>query len=217
MSASLAEAAESIRRDISELGIGFVVVDSLGAARAGEPESAEVTIKMFNAARSLGVPWLGIDHVTKSGGKGSTRPFGSTYTHNLARLTWSAEKAQQEGQKSLVIQLTNQKRKNGRLLGRVGCRIDFEIGAGERLSAVTFRTSRLSEVPERAEQTGLKARIIAELSRGPLRLAEVANRLGKDVRVVSARAGELEKEDALVKLSDGRFAIATHQPSERTH
>lgn len=218
MTASLVEAAGNIRRDITTLGIGFVVVDSLGAARAGEPESAEVTIKMFNAARSLGVPWLGIDHVTKSAGKATTRPFGSTYTHNLARLTWSAEIVQEEGENILALSLTNRKRNNGRLLGRTGLRIEFERGAIDSLRKVTFRTSDLAQMPGLADNASLKARIIAELNTGPQYLADVAKRLGQNnVRAVSARAGELVRAGVLGKLPDGRFAIPVEGYSDRTH
>jgi hypothetical protein len=89
-----------------------VIVDSLGAAKAGEPEGAESSIALFTAARSFGVPWIGIDHISKAtsnptSGKG--RPYGSTYTHNLARLTWSLEQAEEQEADGFAVVLTNHK------------------------------------------------------------------------------------------------------------
>jgi hypothetical protein len=144
MAASLAESALVLRRKFADLGISYVIIDSLGAARGGEPESADTTIRLFSAARTLGVPWLGIDHVTKSG-TDKTRPFGSTYTHNLARLTWSAEKVQGEDSPRLTVSLTNHKANNGRPARRRGFHIDFVEDHGQPTS-ITFTACNVRDV-----------------------------------------------------------------------
>ena len=208
MSAGLVESAGNLRKEIVRLGVGLVIVDALGAARIGEPESADVTIRLFNAARALGVPWLGVDHVTKAQGNDSSRPFGSTYTHNLARLTWSADKAQEEGENSFVVSLTNRKRNNGRLLPRMGFRIDLTTGEGDQLLQARFRRADLTEVPGLAEKLPIKTRILAELRPGPASMTDLAERLGKDIGVVSARVGELVKHGDVMRLADGRAALA---------
>ena len=51
---SLSESVNTIRKEVATKGVGLVIVDSLGAARGDEPESAAVTIRLFTAARSLG-------------------------------------------------------------------------------------------------------------------------------------------------------------------
>ena len=213
MSTSLMEGAANLRHEVAERGIGLVVVDSLGYARAGEPESADMTIRLFNAARSLGVPWLGVDHVTKASGNDSTRPFGSTYTHNGARITWSADKAQDEGADALTISLTNRKRNNGRLLPRLGFRLEFlnvkvddDI---EVLREVRFRRADLTAVPGLAEKLPIKQRIVAELGRvGPLKIGELAIALEWDAKAMSARVGELVKSERAVRLEDGTERVA---------
>ena len=205
--ASLAESASEIRREIRRLGVGFVVVDSLGAARAGEPESADVTIRLFNAARSLGVPWLGIDHVTKAIGNQGSRPFGSTFTHNLARITWGADKAQEAGENSLVIALKNHKRNNGRLLPTTGYRLDFVSTSDDRLWTVRFLHTDITRVPELAGKVSLSSRILAELSSGPLAQVELAEALAADIHAVSARVGELERRQKVIRLEDKRVAL----------
>ncbi len=205
--ASLAESAATIRREVAKLGIGFVVVDSLGAARGGEPESADTTIRLFNAARSLGVPWLGLDHVTKANGNNATRPFGSAFTHNLARLTWGADKAQDEGASTTTIALKNHKRNNGRLLPGRAYTVAFESSVDDRLRAVRFRVADLASVPEFAGRLPLKRQILHELTGGPVAIADVAEAIGKDIRIVSARIGELEKAGKIVRHEDKRVAL----------
>src|SRR5207302_780505 len=77
--------------------ICFVVIDSWGAARVGEAESSDLTIRAFHAARSLAVPWMAIDHLPKNA-HDKSKPFGSVYTHNLAWLTWRAEAVPRDGE-----------------------------------------------------------------------------------------------------------------------
>lgn len=199
MTAGLVESASNIRRDITKLAIGLVVIDSLGAARAGEPESADMTIRLFNAARSLGVPWLGVDHVAKAAANDSTRPFGSTYTHNLARLTWGADKAQEEGEDLLVVALTNRKRNNGRLLPRQGFRLEFDMADHDRLHAVRFVSTDLTQVPGLAEKLPLRQRILAELKRTPMAMAALPEALGVEAHQVRTRVAELRKSGRIVE------------------
>lgn len=205
--ASLAEAAPTIRREIAQLDVGFVVVDSLGAGRGGEPESADTTIRLFNAARSFGVPWLGIDHVTKANGNNGSRPFGSAFTHNLARLTWGADKAQEEGVSEMTIALRNFKRNNGRALPQRAYRLAFESDAADRLLSVRFGAVDVASVPEFSGRLPLKQQILHELTGGPLAIKDLAEALGKDLKLVSARAGELRKAGRLVRIGD-RVALA---------
>ncbi len=70
---ALSDQAEDLRRLIVERGVRFVVVDSLGSACGGEPESAEVVLRLVNAIRTFSVTLLLIDHVPREG----EEPFGS--------------------------------------------------------------------------------------------------------------------------------------------
>ncbi|HET7713868.1 MAG TPA: AAA family ATPase [Patescibacteria group bacterium] len=203
--ASLAEAAPTLRKEVIKLGIGMVVVDSLGPARGGEPESAEATIKLFNAARSLGVPWLALDHVTKSQGNDSTRPFGSTYTHNLARLTWGLDKAQEDSADATVVSWSNHKRNNGRLLGKIGMRLSFVTDPTDRLMMVTFQRVDLLET-DLADKMPLHNRIAYTLKRGPMTVDQLAGELQANRDSVS-RALRRGLDRIFVKLGDERYAL----------
>ena len=205
--ASLAEAASELRREVRRVGAGLVIVDSLGAARGGEPESADITIRTFIAARSLGVPWLALDHVTKAKGNDATKPFGSVFSVNLARLVWGMDKAQDEDSESIVVALRNTKRNNGRFLPRIGLRIGFECGTNDELRTVRFTHVDLNGVAGLAEKLPLKERILGELRGGPSTQTELAQTLGTKLETVSARVGELVRSDRVVRLEDRRVAL----------
>jgi hypothetical protein len=208
MTASLAESASLLRREIVKQGVEFVVVDSMGPARGGEPESADSTIRLFNGARSLGVPWLGVDHVTKQNGNGGSRPFGSAYTHNLARLTWGADKAQEEGADTIILALRNHKRNNGRLLPQLGYRLEFSNGPADELLAVRFARADLAKVPGLSERLPLKDRILAELgTAGPLSPTDLAGALDEKVNAIGARLTELKTKSRVLRLADGTYAL----------
>lgn len=126
---SLHERAGEARTQIADLRIGLVVVDSAAAARGGEPESAEVTLRMFNACRMLNCPVLIIDHITKSQEGKQDKPFGSVYTHNMSRLMWKMERgnhSEEPGELDTIL-LTNTKANNGPLKGRLAFKIHFDM------------------------------------------------------------------------------------------
>lgn len=135
--ASLSELATTLRRRVAETGAVLVVIDSLGLARGGAPEDAEATIRTFRAIRSLGVPALCIDHVSKAQREGQVKrktAIGSIYTRNSARLVWVVEKAQQEGAADSTVAFTVDKFNFGKLPRRRGFRLHFESESPEATS-----------------------------------------------------------------------------------
>lgn len=179
--ASLHESAPTLRRRIGELGIGLVVVDSLGASRGGEPESADTTIKTFNAIRSLEVPALCIDHVAKNATDNS-KPFGSVYSYNLARLVWRMEKTQQEDDEHSTIALTNTKNNNGKLQRRQGFNVQFENNELGRPLAIVYTPCDIRDVPEFVSKLTEREQIISVLrvNRQPMTATEIALALEAD-------------------------------------
>lgn len=176
-SASLAASAASLRKNFAKQGIGFMIVDSLGAARGGEPESADSTIRLFNAARSIGVPWLGIDHMTKNGGADQTTPFGSVYTTNLARQTWALEVVEPLAGGRQTIALTNRKANNGPSAGRRAFEMTYE--GGDDLTALRYRPVDPTTIAALVPKLSLEQRIYRVLrDYGPLTVADICTRDG---------------------------------------
>lgn len=210
--ASIDSAAQEIRREVARLGAGMVVVDSMGAARGGEPESAELTIRTFNALRSLAVPALIVDHVTKASGNDAQTSFGSVYTHNLARLTWGMDKAQEEGADSATLALINRKWNDGRALPRMGLQMNTQTDEDGVLTSVTFAYCNLAD-SDLAHRATIPARIRAALRDGGKTPARLAVELDMGQRTASLRRAlhEMKSRGEIRTDEKGEVWLAAHE------
>lgn len=173
----LREQVDRLRRMIRDEEIEFLVVDSVGAACGGEPESAEVALRFFEALRILGLGSLCIAHSPKQGS--DDYPFGSVFWHNNARATWLTKKEQGHGSAGFTLGLFNKKSNSGPLSLPLG----FELTFGPDTVRIERRDVR--DVPELAANLPLKTRIAHVLKRGPKTYAEVALALECDADSVS--------------------------------
>jgi len=75
---------------VAEHNIQFMIIDSAAMACGGEPESADVATRYWNALRTLGCTTLTIAHVSKTeaSDKGTSTPYGSVFWRNYARNAW---------------------------------------------------------------------------------------------------------------------------------
>jgi hypothetical protein len=210
--APLHEAASGIRRRIAELGIVLVVVDSLGPARGGDPNSAEATIKTLNAARSLEVPVLFVDHVTKdNNGRTQRKPFGSVYSNNLARLTWAVGKDQPPESSRLALTLTHEKGNNGVMLGRRGYYVDFQ-GDDDSLDLISFTPFSPKHAPEINNQISRCEQLEAILAanKGPMSVADMQTGLeadGVEIAANTVRAVLSRHKDRFLRVADGKWGL----------
>lgn len=223
MVTSLMEGLGAVLREVARLGVVFVVLDSLAAARGGEPESADVTTRLFGAVRALTVPALCIDHVTKTQvrgddtGEGRLSPFGSVMTENRARNTWSVHAAKEEGGTHLDVVLKHQKTNDGAYQKPHGYRLVFEsrtdaVGE-ERIHAVSVTPTDPARMPNFRATLSLPQQILAHLSDtsdGTASVDELAEALGKDRKEIAPRASELKRRGQLVYLNDRqRYGLAS--------
>lgn len=114
--APLRSSSDRLANMFEREGIRLAVIDSIGLARGGAPESAEETIRLFQAIRTLNIPVLAIDHVAKASFKeksGDRTAFGSVYTTNAARMTWSMTARRDTNSGTLVLTLRCTKVNNG--------------------------------------------------------------------------------------------------------
>lgn len=188
-SASLRQSAPSLRRKVVDAGIQLVIVDSMGAARGDDPKDAGPTIATFNAARSLGVPVVFVDHVTKDREQKPDKPFGSVYSANLARLTWGMVKAQAEGDNRSSIVLSNHKSNNGRLWARRGYYLDFVNDDDGTLLMMGFTACDPRDAPELIGTLTHREKIEAVL------------RANHDLMTTEEIAEALEIENVVVSVS----------------
>ncbi len=145
---ALADQVEDLRRAVAEQRARFVIVDSAGAACGGEPESAEVVLRLANGLRALGVTVLLIDHVPKEG----EDPFGSVYKVNAARMVWRVRRQQEVGEDEIQVGLFNTKSNLTRKHRPLGWRLRFDNEA----EAITVTRIDPAEIEE--FRSGLSAR-----------------------------------------------------------
>ena len=205
--ASLESSVANLKREVVKRGIVFTVIDSMAAARGGEPESADVTVRLFNAARSLGIPWMGIDHITKSAGAtgDAKKPFGSVFSHNLARMTWGAEAEQNAGDVYKGVTFTNWKANNGRLQEKRTYRVDFHNSDSDELLGVDIREADISDFPKLAEGEELGKRIIAALRSGALDYESLGEAIGKEpLQQIRVRISQLVNSGQIVRIPNSK-------------
>lgn len=147
----------------------FVVVDSaVPACGATNPLDPEAPGQFFAALARIGLPSLTLAHATKAGDL--RFPFGSVFWHNLARVTWSAQKlGDDEGHRVL---LTHRKGNNHARQGRHVVTVEWWDGLPREVSEVPYSVKLAEQVD-------------AVLKGGALTVAEIVARL-------NAEAGEDE-------------------------
>jgi hypothetical protein len=104
----LNESVEHIQTCCQRSKIDYLILDSVGFAVSGQPETSEAALGYFAALKDIGVPGtLSLAHITKATPKaqrGREKPFGSNFWHQAARATWLiAARTPKAGQVEAVI------------------------------------------------------------------------------------------------------------------
>lgn len=185
----VADIAE-IQRMVVGIEAGLVIVDSIGVACGGEPESAEIMLAYFRALRSLRVTTLSIDHITKQ----DKSLFGSVYKYNTARSIYEVKKSQNPGEAELSIGLYHRKVNTGRLQHPQG----FILKFGN--ASVSFNRKDIKEIPELAEGFPLWERIKDLLFSGAMTQENIAMKLDAKPEVI--RVTLYKYKNIFVKLND---------------
>lgn len=143
----------------------YVVVDSaVPACGPTNPLDPEAPGQYFAAIARIGLPSLTLAHATKAGDL--RFPFGSVFWHNLARVTWSAQKlGDDEGHRVL---LTHRKGNNHARQGRHVVTVEWWDGLPREVSEVPYSV-KLSE------------QLTAVLKAGSLTVAEIVARINAEV------------------------------------
>lgn len=190
---ALADQADEIRRLIATHRIGFVVIDSAGAACAGEPESAEVTLRLTNAIRSFKTTALLIDHLPKEGDD----PFGSVYKVNAARMVWRVRRQQEIGEDEIRIGLFNTKSNLTRKHRPLGWRLRFdndaETATFSRIDPADVESFR-SELPARDQIRGYL------LSAGAATARAISDATGLPYNTTRETLKRMESRQQVVRL-----------------
>lgn len=123
---TLKEIAPYLAKDIAELGITYVILDSFSTSTStGEGMGGQKpAVEFFDGIKELGIDQhvLVLAHTRSDAGNWPTSPWGSSHTGNQAREMWCVQKAEDEtdyvpGVASLIVnhklELRCTKRSNG--------------------------------------------------------------------------------------------------------
>ena len=193
---SLPDERDRVRRFVRDYGLDYLVVDSVGLACGGEPESAEIATRFANVFSSLVPAGLGIAHVTKAAAdKPPDKPFGSAYWHNSARRTWYAR---------LAGEATRSARRSGSTTARP------TMARGHNRSAWTSPGPRIGspcaiadirEVPELDAGRSIAVRMRELLGRqGAMELHAIASALDERIDSVKQAAYRGKRDGRLVNF-----------------
>lgn len=195
---------DELQRELREHEIGFVIIDSVGAACDGPPEEAQSALGFFDGLRALEVGALCIAHMNRSGD--TSRPFGSTFWHNGARATWYMKAQQDAATAAITVGMFNRKSNTGPLANPLGFILSFD-----KDSTAIERTD-VRDVPEFAGQLSIRQRIAREVDQGALSLNELTQRLGEPYDSIqkTVKRGVESKYFARIPGVDGviRFGLA---------
>ena len=185
MNQGLAIDIETVKSIVMNRGVSFVVLDSLGAACMGEPESADIVLGMFRALRSLRVTSLCVDHTNKEG-----YLFGSVYKFNEGRQIFEIKKDQKPEADRLVFGLFHRKSNNSKMIKDLG----FELSFADPEQVVMTRKD-VRDTPLESEQSI------------PQRVLNTYNRNGASLYTVTEMAEELSTEAKTVSDAVARTVL----------
>ncbi len=140
----LAVMIDDLAAIVDAFGVGYVIVDSytLAARRQAGDDAEGPAARYFGVLQRLG-PSLTLAHVTKDGERWPHYPYGSAFVHNLARMTWAAEKVVDDDpgpDAPLVVELRNRKSKDrGKAPDQ---RVTFDFDAFGRITVEVAAVSR---------------------------------------------------------------------------
>lgn len=205
MMRGLSEDIDEVRRLVHRHKIGFIVLDSLGSACAGEPESAWVVLDMFNKLRSLSIGSLLIDHTNKN-----DILFGSVYKKNQSRQMFHIKKSQREGDQELQFGVFHDKANNSRLLRPLGWSLHFDNDAGTaKFDRQDVKDTRLeSEMTVRERIRNL----LSENGSKPWATNEIADRLGKATSHISKELSD--NKDIFTQAGKGLWTVIKSQEQQ---
>ncbi|MBU2597553.1 MAG: AAA family ATPase [Planctomycetes bacterium] len=199
----LHEEIPEIRRIIGQHNIGFLVVDSIGGACGGEPESAEVILRFFTSLRSLKVTPLCIDHVAKVGTAGT--PFGSIYKFNTVRNLFEMKKNQEVGEDFLEVALIHRKINVGKLLEPIGYRFNFQE------DKTLISSIEPSQIPELSKDLPIKKRLRELLlTEGAMTIPQMAEELNESADSIK-KALNRAKNKLFIKLDGHCWGILANE------
>lgn len=195
----LAQETQELQRIVADANVQLVIVDSVGMACGGEPESAQVAVDYFRALRTIGGTSLSLSHVTKGGEQRAA--FGSIYFMNYARSAWELQAKREEGENLLTLGLFHRKVNDGPLHKPLGFTFTFGLEGTKVAKSDPYSDPDLSKGGQ------LPQRIRATLKHKAFTAKELAQELDARQNSIDQALGRGLKNGSLLQLPNGKWAL----------
>lgn len=199
---------ESLAQSIKEHNITLTIIDSFGAAVAGDPESGKDVIALFQRIRRLGTLII-LDHQSKriSGEKYTDKTaFGSVYKTNLSRNIWQVQRLpDNDAENELKLALHHKKSNFGPIRDTVALKAVFG-------DAFTLEEVEIDE--SFADALDIKMKVyLAFKELGRATAADVAEHTGENERTIKNKITVLKGEGRLIDTGEKEGKQHIYRPS----
>jgi hypothetical protein len=195
---------EQLYIDIEQGGVGWVVIDSLGLAIAGDNQAEAGVIAVMGALRGLDVATTVVDHQAKAQqgqDYSSKEAFGSVYKSNLVRGSWQLYAPKDQGPDRSIRDLAMRQAKwsFGPDAATIGIRATFAD------DSVKFEEIDLSTSASLTVMASTKDRLIQAVNDDPGSTAEtLADVTGMAISTVRNALTELRAGGRLNYIPNGQ-------------
>lgn len=206
MAGPLMNEVKYLKEQVIKLGITTVCVDSAGPACGGEPESAEATLKFFEALRAIGpyekpLQALILAHVTHENKRtGKSAPFGSVYWENMPRNVFELSSEQAANSSISDCALYHKKTNTGPLLSPTCFRLTWDNGC--TMSPLDIRQNAELFKKEIQNRPIVEQVLIAIDGYGPMTIEELSKEIGQTKNSVEQ---SLERDNRIERGLDGKW------------
>lgn len=207
----VSECLDSLARQVNDLGIKLLIVDSLAPAAGGNVLEAEPAIRYYEALRLLKVTSLTVAHTSKSEFARKSI-FGSVFFNNLARSVWEVKLNQDIASNVINVGLFHRKSNISGLFPALG----FEITFNEDHS-ITPKLVNISDT-ELSKELPLKHQIVSLLRECPaMSINAIAESLGIEdkadtVKTTLYRYSGKKKNALFVNLRNNLWGLLNRPP-----
>ena len=190
MERPLVDDARTIRKWITDLHIGLVILDSLVPATSDEAEKSNPARQLMGVLRTFQpATRLAIGHMTKAESRtteGEGSEFGSIFYRNLSRSSWEFRCSNQTAT-GVDIALLHRKVNSGPLQEPFG----FRLGWDDVNGTAVFTPAAVDENPTLAAHQPLSWRIRQALRHGQRSTVDLAEELGETENAIRAECGRM--------------------------
>lgn len=199
-----------LKAEAQRLNVGLVIIDSFGPAASPGGDFTETGLRTMNAIREFApATRLLVTHVPgydARNGDSKSRPIGSVYVRNLARMSWFLKRSEEDNE---VLAVVHDKANRGRPRPSFGLRFRYSEG-GETLR---ISAENLADYGDLEKKMSVAQRVRAHLLRnGVTTVEEIARALDAKPKTVSNAVKTLEKKGEAHEVGGypKRWAASSH-------